>query len=192
MAKPLRRVPLSLAPERPAGPPAAAHALAPAPSRAPLIAPVQARVLVVDDTPEVLDLIAALLSRMKGVETRLATEATMRRALARIEHAAFDVVVADCRLEEGDGFAVLEGARRTNPSGTRILITGYADVPTPLERVRAARVDAYLAKPLRIDAFAALLDACARRDADALASTRARSREIEARAEAEGGRLRLV
>jgi DNA-binding NtrC family response regulator len=104
----------------------------------------QVSLLLVDDDRLVLDSMTDWL-RDQGY---LVTEAsTFREALAAIDKTAFDLVLADIRLKDGDGFGILRYCRKQRPDTTVILISGYATPDTAVEAVRAGAFD-LLTKPL--------------------------------------------
>lgn len=146
------------------------------------------RILVVDDLPDVCVLFQGLARRIRGVDVEVTTQTSGRRAIRMLEEGPFDLVVSDFRLRDVDGLDVLRAARRANPEGHRILMTGYNEVPASLERIEEARVDAYLRKPMDAqDLLLVLLD-FARRNASAIDEFRRHAREMErdARHEAYG------
>lgn len=100
--------------------------------------------LLVDDDRFVLDSMADWL-REKGYT--VSAVRTQREALTRIDQSPFDLVLTDIRLEEGDGFDVLEHCRAVRPEAAVILITGYATADTAVEAIRAGAFD-LLTKPL--------------------------------------------
>jgi len=69
-----------------------------------------------------------------------------------------DVLVADYRLPDGDGIAVLRDLRARGWSGRSVLITAF---PTPelIREAQASGFDAVLEKPLRQQALIAALSA---------------------------------
>jgi CheY-like chemotaxis protein len=71
--------------------------------------PPGARVLVVDDDPAVLALLARILGTL-GFEVTMATDG--REAIAALETRGFDLVVTDVVLPEMDGIAVAQVAER--------------------------------------------------------------------------------
>jgi DNA-binding NtrC family response regulator len=100
--------------------------------------------LLVDDDPHVLDSMAGWL-REQGYAV---DEASSRReAVARIGRHTYDLVLADVRLPDGDGFDILAHCREHHPGLVVILITGYATVETGVEALRAGAFD-LLTKPL--------------------------------------------
>jgi DNA-binding response OmpR family regulator len=80
----------------------------------------------------------------------------------RLEQTRFDIVVLDVGLPDGDGFAVTQRLRTTQPGMGIILLTGRGDT---LNRVRGLTegADAYLAKPVEIEVLVATLHSVARR-----------------------------
>jgi DNA-binding NtrC family response regulator len=100
--------------------------------------------LLVDDDRFVLDSMAGWL-RQQGYE--VTALATMREAVKQIDTAPPEVLLADVRLQDGDGFDLLAHARNKCPGLPVILITGYGTVETGVEAIRAGAFD-LLTKPL--------------------------------------------
>ncbi len=100
--------------------------------------------LLVDDDRLVLDAMADWL-REKGYSVAEACSAD--EAIRRINQTAFDLVLTDIRLQQGDGFDVLDHCQQSCPQTTVILITGYATADTAIEAVRSGAFDV-LTKPL--------------------------------------------
>jgi DNA-binding NtrC family response regulator len=100
--------------------------------------------LLVDDDRQVLDSMADWL-RSQGFDL----DATTRYgdALEKLRSKTYDLVLADIRLEDGDGFDLLEQCRRNWPAIQVILITGYGTPDSAIEAVRSGAFD-YLTKPL--------------------------------------------
>lgn len=106
-------------------------------------------VLVVDDLPEIGDFFKSLMRRLRDFDIHLVTEVNSARALEMVREKPFDLVVSDFRMRQVDGVEVLRAAFDKNPKGYRILMTGYNEIPTSVERIRDAKVDAYIQKPLK-------------------------------------------
>ena len=100
--------------------------------------------LLVDDDRSVLESMAGWL-REQDYEVH--DTPSCAEALALISDLEFDLVLADIRLQDGDGFEVLEHSRRTRPQCEVILLTGYGTVETGIEALRAGAFD-LLTKPL--------------------------------------------
>jgi DNA-binding NtrC family response regulator len=68
-------------------------------------------------------------------------------ALERLRGRAFDLVLADVRLSDGDGLDLLEQIRRNWPGTPVILMTGYGSADGAIEAIHAGAFD-YVTKPL--------------------------------------------
>ena len=100
--------------------------------------------LLVDDDRLVLDSMADWL-RGKGYAVDVASSfVTARAAIAK---KAYDLVLLDVRLGDGDGFDLLAECKQRSPGTTAIFITGYGTVEMAVEAIRAGAFD-LLTKPL--------------------------------------------
>lgn len=152
---------------------------APSPSTRPEVAPLRA--LVVDDIVEICNMYRAVFRRVRGAgDVELVIETDPQAAIAQIRAKAFDLVVSDFRMKGADGIDVLAAARATNPNGRRVLMTGYNEIPTGIDRIRTARIDAYLQKPLKTQDLLIMMNDLLNNDAGAVASYRAQAEELEA------------
>lgn len=141
--------------------------------------PPRRRILIVDDVPDMLMVFQDAARRLRDVEFDIVVEANGRRAIERIWESPFDIVVSDCRMRETDGVSVLSAAKEANPSGLRVLMTGYSTVPTDLARVESMEADAYLHKPLPVTDILKLLRALLKGDPETLHERRQHARAIE-------------
>ncbi|MEX1041948.1 MAG: sigma-54 dependent transcriptional regulator [Pirellulaceae bacterium] len=103
-----------------------------------------ARLLLVDDDRHILESMGSWLNDL-GYEVDLA--ATLTEALTQIDAMNYDLVLADVRLGDADGFEVLRHCRLHRPNTTVIMITGYGTVETGIEALREGAFD-LLTKPL--------------------------------------------
>jgi DNA-binding response OmpR family regulator len=102
------------------------------------------RVLVVEDDPDIRDMVAVILRRpgRQVVATGSAEE-----ALGELERERFEVVVCDLRLGAGmSGWDVAEQVRLRWPGTSFVLLTAAADRRTGGLELRPG-VDAVLSKP---------------------------------------------
>jgi DNA-binding NtrC family response regulator len=102
------------------------------------------QLLLVDDDRHVLESMADWL-RSQGylVETSVGYV----DALERMRGKTFELVLADVRLGDGDGFDLLELCRRNWPGTQVVLMTGYGTPDGAIEAIRAGAFD-YITKPL--------------------------------------------
>ncbi|MCA9188900.1 MAG: sigma-54-dependent Fis family transcriptional regulator [Planctomycetales bacterium] len=78
---------------------------------------------------------------------RVVAAATYDEAVSALGSQPFDLVLADIRLGDRDGFDVLQYSRDRYPATSVILLTGYGTVETAIDALRAGAFD-LLTKPL--------------------------------------------
>jgi DNA-binding NtrC family response regulator len=105
---------------------------------------IQGSLLLVDDDRQVLESMADWL-RSQGLEVDAVRG--VAEANERLSRKAYDLLLVDVRLQDGDGLDLLEQVRRNHPQSQVILITGYGDADAAVEALRAGALD-YLTKPL--------------------------------------------
>ena len=105
------------------------------------------RILVVDDEPTQLDLVAGFL-RKQGFDVVAATSG--RDAVARFKQEPFDLVLTDQRMPDLSGLDVLRAVRASSPETAVVIMTAYGTIETAVSAVKAGAAD-YLAKPLNLD-----------------------------------------
>ncbi len=154
VARPVRaaafRAALRAALHPPTAPPLATCSAAGAPDAVPL------RVLLAEDHA-VNQRVALGLLRHLGVEADVVE--TGRAAVAAVARGGYAVVLMDVQMPEMDGLDATRAIRAADgPQPTIIALTANA-VAGDAERCLAAGMDAYLAKPLRLDALEAALAA---------------------------------
>ncbi len=108
-------------------------------------------VLVVDDDQELSN---ALVHLMRRVGLNVQAAADGRTALTALDAQTFDVVLLDLRMANVDGFGVLEALRSRPDAPEVILHSGYLDVQTTVQAMRAGAAEV-LEKPVD---FKVLLD----------------------------------
>jgi CheY-like chemotaxis protein len=86
-----------------------------------------ARILIVEDEPSVLDAVSIIL-KDRGYMTRCA--ATGQAALREAARLKFDVAIIDLQLPDVPGLRVLESLRDLQPELSAILISAY-ELPSP-------------------------------------------------------------
>jgi HD-like signal output (HDOD) protein len=102
------------------------------------------RILFVDDERQVLDALRALL-RPQRSRWEMAFVESGAQALAELERAPFDVIVADMRMPQMDGATLLTRVQERHPGVVRIVHSGYAEMEMALRAVPVAHQ--FLAKP---------------------------------------------
>ena len=105
--------------------PATAKSARPAQSEASGMAKLSARVLLVEDNPELSSSIAASLEK-SGCSVTPVSSAVEAERLALAPDNAFDVVLSDIVMPGGDGVALAARLRKRRPELPVVLITGYS------------------------------------------------------------------
>lgn len=78
------------------------------------------------------------------------TEAsTVAEALEKLEGFAYDVVLTDLRLPDGEGTAVLEAARARYPDIVVIVVTGHGSIRAAVDAIRQGAAD-FVTKPFQL------------------------------------------
>ena len=115
----------------------------------------QARVLIVDDDPALLQALPqALRLRMGGVTVETADSAAA--ALDRIAAGDFDAIVTDIKMPGMDGLGLLAEIRGRQPDTPTLMITGHGEYDLALRCLRGGAYD-FIQKPIDRDQFVASL-----------------------------------
>lgn len=109
------------------------------------------KVLVVDDDPDVVDSLRAVLHREPFEILAADSAENARGVLAREPVGA---IVIDERLPGKSGSEFLEEVAREYPDVPRIMLTGYADLDLALRSINNGEVFKFLQKPCRADELA--------------------------------------
>ena len=108
--------------------------------------PDKSLLLLDDDAPLRTRLGRALEQR--GFEPTLV--GSVAEALTAVRSHAPAYAVLDMRLEDGSGLKVVEAVREARPDAKIIMLTGYGNIATAVQAVKAGAVD-YLSKPADAD-----------------------------------------
>jgi response regulator RpfG family c-di-GMP phosphodiesterase len=116
----------------------------------------QARVLFVDDEPNVLA--SARRQFRKDFEVHTAESGTA--GLATLAAAGpFAVIVSDMRMPGMNGAEFLAEARRIAPDAVRMILSGQSDLDAAIAAVNEGRIFRFLTKPCTGDALRAAVEA---------------------------------
>lgn len=106
-----------------------------------------AKILVIDDDRDICSLLNRFLSR-KGYE--VTENYKGKTSIEYLKENKPDLILADFRLEDMDGTALLQKIKEIYPEMPVIIITGYSDIKTAVEIMKAGAFD-YIVKPLLPD-----------------------------------------
>ena len=106
------------------------------------------RILVVDDEPQMRELLSMYLTQ-KGFQA--ATAATSEEALRNIREKPVDCVVLDIGLGGEDGLQLLVNLKTFDPNLRVIMLTGMGFVEDLLQEAQQKGADGYVSKVLPLD-----------------------------------------
>jgi len=109
--------------------------------------------LVLDDDAPLRTRLGRALEQ-RGFEPTLVGSVSEALTAVRAQPPAFAVL--DMRLEDGNGLKVVEAVREARPDARIIMLTGYGNIATAVQAVKAGAVD-YLSKPADADDVARAL-----------------------------------
>src|ERR1700722_8748596 len=101
-------------------------------------------VLVVDDEPDLLELVSLTLSRM-NLSTRTAPDLGTARRLLKNER--FDLCLTDMRLPDGDGLDLVAWIQENRPDVPVAVITAHGNVESAVRALKLGAFD-FVSKPL--------------------------------------------
>ena len=110
-------------------------------------------VLLVDDEPDILELLELALRKM-GLEVD--TAGNVREALAKLAARRYDLCLTDMRLPDGDGLQVVQHIAQRNPDVPVAVITAHGNMENAVTALKAGAFD-YLSKPVSLDQLRALV-----------------------------------
>jgi len=102
------------------------------------------RILIIDDDMDMCNLLGRFLQK-KGFETDASHSGN--KGIAKFKESKFDVVLCDFRLGDKEGREVLRDIKQIDPYAIVIIITGYSDIKTAVDVIKAGAFD-YITKPL--------------------------------------------
>jgi len=104
------------------------------------------KVLIVDDEPDIRELLALTLSRMKldssGAET-------IQEAKALLGSGRFDLCLTDMRLPDGSGIELVRHMQENYPTIPVAMITAHGNMSSAIEALKAGAFD-FLNKPVEL------------------------------------------
>ena len=115
-----------------------------------------ASILVVDDEPDVRELITECL---KDEGFRVSTAGGVTQAQRKLKENRFDLVISDIRMPGESGIELLQYLRREYPETVVMIMTGIVDVPLAVHMIKLGALD-YVTKPLDPPRLTRVVHAC--------------------------------
>lgn len=116
------------------------------------------KVLVIDDEPDIRELLLLTLNRM-GLACDVA--ATFEEGLQCIQDQDYFLVLTDMRLPDGDGFDVVQHIQKNKPQIPVAVVTAYGNVESAVNTLKAGAFD-YVSKPVNLSMLKALVNTALR------------------------------
>lgn len=104
------------------------------------------QVLIIDDEPDICELIEITLARM-GLNSRSAMNVADALKLVEAEH--FDLCLTDMRLPDGDGIEMVKYVQRNHPNIPVAVITAHGNMELAVQALKAGAFD-FVSKPVDI------------------------------------------
>ncbi|MGN8345885.1 sigma-54-dependent transcriptional regulator [Pseudomonas sp. SMV71] len=116
------------------------------------------RILIVDDEPDIRELLDITLGRMK-LDTRSAKNLAEAQGLLADE--AFDLCLTDMRLPDGTGLELVQHIQQRYPQLPVAMITAYGSLETAIDALKAGAFD-FLTKPVDLARLRELVNSALR------------------------------
>jgi two-component system, NtrC family, response regulator PilR len=111
-------------------------------------------VLIVDDEPDIRELLEITLGRMKLSTCAAGTVAEARRLL---DGNSFDLCLTDMRLPDGSGIELVEHIQQRHPQLPVAMITAYGSMDTAIAALKAGAFD-FVSKPVDLQMLRDLIN----------------------------------
>ena len=112
-----------------------------------------AKVLVVDDEPDIRELLSMTLTRM-GLDCKTAD--SLGQAVDLLASQRFDLCLTDMRLPDGNGIDLVRQIQESYPDIPVAVITAYGNVDSAVEALKAGAFD-FVSKPMQLDNLRSLV-----------------------------------
>lgn len=118
----------------------------------------QSAVLIVDDEPDIRELLDITLTRM-GLKTL--TAATVQQARQQLERHTVALCLTDMNLPDGTGMEVIQHIQRHRPEIPVAMITAFGSMEVAIDALKAGAFD-FITKPIDLDRLRQLIQSSLR------------------------------
>jgi len=122
----------------------------------------QARVLIVDDEPDMLHLLKRSLE--PDLNCRVDTTPSAQTAIRMLSQTAYDLLLADIKMPVMSGLELLEIVKAEHPELTVVMMTAYGHVEMAVEAMKRGAYD-FITKPFEHEALIIRLEKALERSA---------------------------
>ncbi len=112
------------------------------------------RVLIVDDEPDIRELLEITLLRM-GLETSCAED--FSQATRCLKQETFDLCLTDMKLPDGDGIALVEHIQQHYPEVPAAVITAHGSIDLAIKAMKCGAFD-FVSKPVSLETLRNLVE----------------------------------
>ncbi|MEW5008331.1 MAG: sigma-54 dependent transcriptional regulator [Cycloclasticus sp.] len=113
----------------------------------------QALALIVDDEPDILELLGITLSRM-GIASQSAADLSQAKQLLK-QH-QFDICLTDLQLPDGNGLELVEHIQKHNPNLPTAVITAFGSMDIAVKALKLGAFD-FVSKPVNLKSLKSLV-----------------------------------
>ena len=113
------------------------------------------RALVIDDEPDIRELLSITLGRM---QIEVVTAGDFASAIKALGPERFDLVLTDMRLPDGDGLDIVDWIQHHRPGVPVAVITAHGNVDTAVRALKLGAFD-FISKPLDLGSLRKLIKA---------------------------------
>lgn len=113
------------------------------------------RALVIDDEPDIRELLGITLERM---DLDVTTADTMATAIGALRSGTFSLCLTDMKLPDGDGLHIVEWIQKHKPQVPVAVITAHGNIETAVRALKLGAFD-FISKPLDVSALRRLIAA---------------------------------
>jgi len=111
--------------------------------------------LIVDDEPDILDLLSMTLS---GMSIDCVSAETIAEAERLLSQQSFDLCFTDMRLPDGDGLQLVKKIQESHPDLPVAVITAYGNMDLAVTALKSGAFD-FVSKPLKLQVLRELVEA---------------------------------
>ena len=116
------------------------------------------KILIVDDEPDIRELLEITLGRMK-LDTR--TARNVKEAQEWLARETFDLCLTDMRLPDGNGLELVQHIQQRHPQVPVAMITAHGNLDTAIHALKAGAFD-FLTKPVDLGRLRELVSSALR------------------------------